>query len=82
MITDEKTYNLRCQYARIKAWKIHNIFFYVRTSKVDLSPSTATRVTEAIGEDNVATEPPENLFKMLQFHIRKGEKKKGAHICF
>jgi len=57
-------------------------FFYARTSKVDLSPSTAIRVTEAIGEDNVATEPPENLFKMLQFHIQKGEKKKGAHICF
>jgi hypothetical protein len=65
-----------------KGLKDSKHFFYVRTSKVDLSPSTAIRVTEAIGEDNVATEPPENLFKMLQFHIQKGEKKKGAHICF
>ena len=42
-------------------------------------PSTTIRVTEAIGEDDVATKLVENPFYMLQFYIEKQKKKNHVH---
>ena len=43
-------------------------------------PCTTIRVTEAIGEDDVATKSLENRLYMLQFYIEK--KKKFMFIIF
>ena len=42
-------------------------------------PCTTIRVTEAIGEDDVATKSLENRLYMLQFYIEKQKKKNHVH---